>query len=109
MVKKPASVLSWHCCSILSLLEHMDSLPSTLPQRPALQNFLLLLIPFVVLQPVHICFVNLVPHPGERLCWGPGTSHGLCELPSLLRDFPRNQGTVGSVEHSKLALLEGLE
>lgn len=63
--------VSWPgVAAVFSLLEHMNSLPSTLPQRPHLPNFLFLFIPFMVLQLVHIFLVNLVPHPGERLWWG---------------------------------------
>lgn len=69
---EPTSVLYfWICCLILSFLEHMNSLPSALPQKPRLPNLLLLFIPFMILQLVHIFLVNPVPHPGERLQWGP--------------------------------------
>lgn len=96
MVSKPASVLSW---LYLVLSGAHESLPSALPQRPPLQNFLFLFIP--VLQLVPICLVSVVPHPGERLCGAltaaasSGTSPGLCALPSLLRDFPKKSGHCG--------------
>lgn len=69
--KQPLSCPSGFAALPCPLLEHVNSLPSTLPQRPHLPNLLFLFIPFMVLQLVHIFLVDLVPHPGERLLWGP--------------------------------------
>lgn len=67
-------VLLGLAAAVFFLLEYMNSLPSTLPQRPHLPTALFLFLPSMALRVVYIFFVNLAPSPGELLQQGPHQS-----------------------------------